>query len=249
MKRLFSLMLVLCLMCGVIPAVAEGGVTVSAGSMVFELPEGATIKSQKSAGKNAYTFTAKCTEDGLSISYEVMGLVYQYDEADQGEQGVMDYQTFYLLTALLFGQENMNVMSPSDAGAEMPDGQVLLSGAMSSGNKFVYAVSHYNEGVGYMLALTATYSPMALAVLMGNAEDIALSAKSVSDLVDGEALGTIVITNSSANIRSGADGSAAKIKSAVKGDTFPWLGEENGWYKILVDGQIGYVSKSLSKVQ
>ncbi len=59
----------------------------------------------------------------------------------------------------------------------------------------------------------------------------------------------ITITNSSANIRSGPDASYAKIKTAVKGDTFPLVGEDNGWYVIDVNGRIGYVSQKLCEIQ
>jgi hypothetical protein len=246
---MFALLMALCLLCCAIPVSAENGVTVSAGPYVFELPEGSRVTQQKSAGKNAYTFTAKGKEAGLGINYEVTGLVYQYAENEQDTQGVMDYQTFYLLAGMLFGQKSMGMMAPSTASAEMPDGQVLLSDAKTSGNDLLYIVSHYYDGVGYMLVIKAAYSGMALAVCMRLAEEVAVSGKPVAELAEGESLGTIVITNSSANVRSAPDGGAAKLITAVKGDTFPWLGEENGWYKIMVNGQIGYVSKSLSAVK
>ena len=124
-----------------------------------------------------------------------------------------------------------------------------MIGFASSGNKTITAVSHYYDGVGYMLVLSATDGNFVSYTLMQAAQEIAQNSKSAADLADGETLGTIVITNGSANIRSAPDGSARKILSALKGDTFPWLGEENGWYKIMVNGQIGYVSKSLSAVQ
>lgn len=59
----------------------------------------------------------------------------------------------------------------------------------------------------------------------------------------------VVITNSSANIRSGPDAGTAKVKTGLKGDRFPLLGEENNWYKIDVDGKTAYVSKGLTTVE
>lgn len=59
----------------------------------------------------------------------------------------------------------------------------------------------------------------------------------------------VVITNSSANIRSGPDAGTAKVKTSLKGDRFPLLGEENNWYKIDVDGKTAYVSKGLTTVE
>ncbi len=59
----------------------------------------------------------------------------------------------------------------------------------------------------------------------------------------------VIIANASANIRSGPDGSAAKITTAAYGEAFPFLGEEGNWYIIDVDGRTGYVVKNLSALQ
>ena len=76
------------------------------------------------------------------------------------------------------------------------------------------------------------------------------TAKSDSKLEQGSSADKyVIITNSSANIRSGPDGSATKIKTAMKGETFPLIGEEGNWYMIDVNGQTGYVTKSLSAIK
>lgn len=59
----------------------------------------------------------------------------------------------------------------------------------------------------------------------------------------------VVITNSSANIRSGPGGDYDKLTTARQGDTFPLIREEGNWYVIDVNGQTGYVTKSLSAIQ
>lgn len=54
----------------------------------------------------------------------------------------------------------------------------------------------------------------------------------------------IVSVLQGSNIRSGASSSYDKIGYADKGDTFKFLGEENGWYKVeLSTGKVGYISK------
>lgn len=59
----------------------------------------------------------------------------------------------------------------------------------------------------------------------------------------------VVITNSSANIRSGPGGDYDKVTTARQGDTFPLIGEDGNWYIIDVNGQTGYVTKGLSKIK
>ena len=59
----------------------------------------------------------------------------------------------------------------------------------------------------------------------------------------------IEITSTNANIRTGPNSNTMKITSASRGECFILLGEENGWYKISVDGQVGYVSMKLAKIK
>lgn len=70
-----------------------------------------------------------------------------------------------------------------------------------------------------------------------------------NDNIDAGISAHVIITNSTANIRSGPDANARKVTSAYQGDSFLLLGEEGNWYKIEVNGQVAYVSKGLCKIQ
>ena len=50
------------------------------------------------------------------------------------------------------------------------------------------------------------------------------------------------------NIRANANSTSKQVGKADKKDIFLYKGTENGWYKILCNGKIGYVSTKLSEV-
>ncbi len=59
----------------------------------------------------------------------------------------------------------------------------------------------------------------------------------------------VVITNSYANIRSEPSADAEQVEKLYEGDTVTYLGEENGWYYILLDdGETAYVRNDLAEV-
>lgn len=58
---------------------------------------------------------------------------------------------------------------------------------------------------------------------------------------------TVTITNSFANIRSEANTDSDQVGKLNKGETATYLGEDNGWYYILLDdGTVGYVRNDLA---
>lgn len=59
----------------------------------------------------------------------------------------------------------------------------------------------------------------------------------------------VVISHASAHIRAAADVNSDKLLTAYQGDSFDHYGEDGSWYIINVNGQTGYVSKSLTELQ
>ncbi len=59
---------------------------------------------------------------------------------------------------------------------------------------------------------------------------------------------TATITGSVVNVREGAGTEYAVIGSSYKGQTFPILGKENGWYKISFNDASGFVSSDYATV-
>lgn len=111
---------------------------------------------------------------------------------------------------------------------------------------YIFEIGRINTSKGAQLD-----NEVLLTMLLQNMTDIAApSADDQEEQQKENQTGQyVIITNSSANIRSGPDGSAAKLITAKQGDTFPLIGEDGNWYIIDVNGQTGYVTKSLSAIQ
>ncbi|MBR6569009.1 MAG: peptidoglycan-binding protein [Clostridia bacterium] len=173
-KRWLALLLALCMVFGVLPALAEKPVVI-AGPYAFELPEGTDVGRNKK--DNQFTiFEAEV--DGQNGDYELIGITIMYDEADRDEQGVMDYETFYLLTMSLF----KDLLWPDELDTEMPDGQLLLEAITEKNGNHVVAVSHYYNGAGFLLTLMAPKDNLMIFTLRESAQEIAQAARLVTEL-------------------------------------------------------------------
>ena len=61
-------------------------------------------------------------------------------------------------------------------------------------------------------------------------------------------VGNIVATTA-VKIRSDADTSSAKLGVFVKGESLPYVELVDDWYKVIYNGQVGYVHSDYAKVQ
>lgn len=101
---------------------------------------------------------------------------------------------------------------------------------------------------GFLLSASKQGSGMTDAELTALVHQIARSVRVENPLVK-ERVGYAVVIDSSAYIRSAPDAGADKIRTAFRDERFLCLGEENGWYRIDVDGQTGYISQRLCKIE
>ena len=162
---------------------------------------------------------------------------------------------FIVLAGVLLGSETAeNFYYLANSGSlNLPNGQDAVYYISPS----LGAISHYYKGSGFIILYISNvenYSGEELAnMALSIAQSFLLDGVSEEEMkLEAEQAAAqqyVVITNSSANIRSGPGGDYAKITSAVKGDVFPLIGEDGNWYIIDVNGQNGYVSKSLSAIQ
>lgn len=60
---------------------------------------------------------------------------------------------------------------------------------------------------------------------------------------------TVVVTGDSAKIRAEASVSGGLVKTATKGETFPYVDETGDWYVIDVNGRTGYIHKGVSAIK
>ena len=260
MKKMFAMLLALCMMCGAMVAGAEEVAVqeVKVGKATFEIPAALSMTSNGLLldGVNI----AMCEGDQYTIIIETFdwkAMPYDLDNTSEDEHG----DNFFMGAYLFFENPELaaNMLGLSER-LIYKNGMVIIDYATDGAT----LVTRYEQNNGCAILVMQGNSPLTAAQgyeigvsvaesfrIDGVSEkDIAADAEADSGDADTEAAQQyVVITNSSANIRSGPDGSAQKIATAVKGDTFPLVGEEGNWYIIDVNGQNGYVTKSLSAIQ
>ena len=66
--------------------------------------------------------------------------------------------------------------------------------------------------------------------------------------VDFKSVGTVTVTGSALNVRTGGSTAHKVIAVAKKGDVLQYDGtQQNGWYHVLINGVAGYISNNYSK--
>ena len=211
----------------------------------------------------------------MNDQYAVVFYYYEYGEDDiDFTDGDMQIDNCFFINSMATGDQQTalnvcNLVQRTDIG--MPGGDDVLY--MELGG--VVMLSHYYPNMGFMMMGQCEDGSLSDDELLAIVEEIALSfrvdgmtaeemaeykAQAEAELAAAEeeaarkaaeeaARKKVYIVNAGANIRSGPDAGTAKVKTALKGDRFPLLGEENNWYKIDVNGQTGYVSKGLCEVR
>lgn len=108
--------------------------------------------------------------------------------------------------------------------------------------------SQLDMNAGFLLCAGRQGSGMTDEELTALVHQIARSVRVENPLVK-ERVGYAVVIESSAYIRSAPDAEADKLRTAFRDERFLCLGEENGWYRIDVDGQTGYISQRLCTIE
>lgn len=262
MKKLFAMLLALCLMCGAVSAGAEDAPitvqNVKVGNMTFEIPAEVAVEDH---GELTIA-TATCDNYNLYI-YAIDWSIASFDlyATDYDEQ----INNFIWLNAMFFGDAQMAVDILNASACKRGDVN-LLDGqdAVYFGADGLGLLTHYYRDAGFLIVVEGTNKYATGTRAMETAIDIARSFRidGVTEeqmAADAEAARIaaeqaamqkyVVITNSSANIRSGPGGDYDKVTTARQGDTFPLIGEDGNWYIIDVNGRTGYVTKGLSKIK
>ena len=76
-----------------------------------------------------------------------------------------------------------------------------------------------------------------------------LEADSAAETAEPETTGTVVTGGSRLNLRSGGSTDYAVIGQLAPGDQVRVLGEENGWYEVLITEKRGYVCGKYLRVE
>lgn len=208
--------------------------------------------------------------------YAVVFYYYEYGEDNiDFTDGDMQIDNCFFINYMAAGDQQTALKTcylaqRKDIG--MPGGEDVLCFAIN-GN---ILLSHYYPNMGFMMMAQCQDGSLSDDELMAIVEEIALSfrvdgmtAEEMDEYKaqkEGELAAAIaeaeriaaeeaarqrvyITAANGANIRSGPDASHSRVAYGSQGDSFPFLGEENGWYKIDVNGQTGYVSKGLGEVK
>lgn len=223
--------------------------------------------------------TVSCAEDVLMLAengeYQVMLVSLPYaSEADYVYVEDLTVSSFQYnnLAALLqaaYGRSDADLLlgkltnlKEEDIG--MPNGQIVVHGFFDEENKMAVCAQQYH-GVGYVIVVSsitrsgeeamafADQVAKELRFNMVSDELLAENAKKIiAEREEAAKLGRriVKITNAGgANIRSGPGAQYDRIQFAQKNETFTLLGERNNWYRIDVDGQVGYIATGVCRVQ
>lgn len=262
MKKLISLLMLLCLICSATTVLCETPMQeIKVGKVTFQIPAGLTGGMYATdAFMEAHDYASE--KYGITIaSFDLAELENNQVFAeflDLSRMGNEHSSGFYWALQLFAGCDTKlaketvkgakNVYVTSDGGATLINSK--LKGFAMAG--------HTYRGTGFFLGtFVKNNSNISQSDLEAITLDIAASFRlegvteeeMAADAAAAAAQKYIVITNSSANIRAKADSKSDKITTAYQGDTFPLLGEEGTWYMIEVNGQPAYVSQGLCKIK
>lgn len=270
MKKLFALLLALCMLCGVVSAGAEDATQeVELYGSRFRIPAELEItESMSGFGSTPGYLNAWCGTYELVLyarDYAIMGFDLEEDPAFEQILNVVYWYTDMGLDA---NQAATVAIAHELQDIEMPDGKQIA--CLEIGENI--SIGHTDNNYGFLIMLTS-YTGQNTAELVEIGKQIALSfrrdgaeeftaevaepdepmteATEVKEEKQAAEAPTqyVVITGESANIRKGATTDAPVITSGRRGDTFPYLGESGNWYKIDANGETGYVSMGLSDIK
>ena len=234
----------------------EGRIKV--GNCNFALPEGMAESDRVPTG---YCEVVTCRSE--SDTYRLMIGTINYYESPLPTDALGDKSATTMYWALqLIGLDAESAYDAVAKGGSLtgfPNGQNAWSCIMDSSivhsqyyrgtGIFIISIPRSNEAVQPSLIAALD---MLKSLRMDGVSEEQMAADAEAARVAAEQAAAqkyIVITNSSANIRSGPGGDYDKLTTARQGDTFPLIREEGNWYVIDINGQTGYVTKSLSAIQ
>ena len=266
MKKLFAMLLALCLMCGAVSAFAEAAETQEAkiGNVTFQIPAG--MEMTRMTNNDRQYESENCSIALVSWEMDAAAVQSIVDEMKAGGYPISFQQAAIFVGEIIGGMDQdtasrLAVLAvPEDIG--MLNGETVMSGKEAFAvETILFYAQAYRDNYFSVIVVSEVLSPeevkqigqdiMRSVRIDGVTEEqMAADAEAARIAAEQAAMQKyVVITNSSANIRSGPGGDYDKVTTARQGDTFPLIGEDGNWYIIDVNGRTGYVTKGLSKIK
>lgn len=247
MRKMFLLLLSLCLLCGAAGASAEeaqAGMPVQIGPASFELPADAMVLYQDDSGLMA-----------TSDAYDLW--ILWYDWAELPVETLESYTKSGVQVDQLYA---MYLAQTGDAkkAKQVADLAVETDVGMLNGDDVAYVTqesmvlcTHYYRHSGFMVKVAplntgdpAPWVEMCKAIALSFRLEGVSEEQMIADQVKW-----VVVTADSARVRNKPDISAAELKLAHKGDRFELVRKEGAWYIVLVNGKQGYIHSGVTEVQ
>jgi len=265
MKKLFVLLLTLCLM--LICTCASADETRTAETPVFslELPEGWVIDEVEDAAATRAMFGAMAQFMTSPRQYTVRmdnGIygctLYVYKFPAQDKRYVDQFSDkaksgFLVLNQYGGMNKYESQMNPQPLQFDT-DTRTFICTEIKGQQSFVASYYNQKDGLGYYFYLSPEYGHIDKNYDSATAEALmkecllALKEPGVNTTIDPNA-SRVVITGDSAKVRTEASLSAGLIKTVYNGESFICMGTSGDFYIIVIDGKTGYVHKGVSAIR
>jgi len=253
MRKLFAMLLALCMMCSAMTVMAEAPQLqpLQVGPAIFQVNPDQTWETAQQAD---HAWIGNLT----GADYISSVFVFDYEKAELDPDlttGDDQFDNLFCLMQIAFGVDGDTALNYGNASSNLEDAMLNGDDILYVGLDTLAICTHYYRNIGFIITAISETGAVPAEELCENILNIATTFRlegvseeeMLADAAEPDIIGYITITDG-ANIRTAPDGSATKIKTAYPGETYPLLGEEGTWYKILVDDEVAYVVKGLAKV-
>ena len=240
MKRLLLVLLVMCACMLFGTALAEENVEVQTHNFVFSVqPEWQYERVQSTSNLTSFRIdTGKYVIDVRTYSFGKAARARIESNSANPQVGA------YLELLRLFVDQSINLWefnsSVSDSvyadGREVVHGYILLKGQCKA------LCTYYVQGEAYFLLLSAQDADYHSAMAFVKELAQTFIPKEIEEPV-------AVVTADTARIRAEASLSGRLLYTAKKGESFVILEETDNWFVVLVNDEVGYLSKGVAEEQ
>lgn len=253
MRKLLILISILCLFLH-LPAQAAEPVRVSTFLASMQVPAGWSVDADEFQAKS-YPFIEHILRPVMIMAenetYSLLVSVYDFDsdtQHDIGSAADKDLACFNTLVQYCGLAPKDSKLLPIRRNAPA-DNRDFFLGKTTDG-RCIATYRSKQLRYCYAFQLTPKGSDVSVEDTQAQLLEIITTLREVGVFYPNDAPNAIVvITSDSANIRAAASADGRRIKTALRGETFPCLGQEDGWYLIGVGETVCYVSMSHAKIQ
>lgn len=247
MKKLVSLLLALCLVCGVMTALADGmeWQEVQIAGVTCRIPAELAITDQGNI-----TLDAAC--EAYELSVLTMDLTDEDPENLDLTDGSIQTDNMFLFLYLMLQDPDVAMQATNMCMEEeigLLSGKKVKHGTIGDG---IAMCAHRYRNTGVMV-FASTEGGIEIYDLLSICDEVVRSMRydgvSEDDMIADAQVDYVVITADSGKIRSEASVSGGLIKTAYKGEAFELVEETADWYVVMVDGRTGYIHKGVAAIQ